>query len=84
MATDEAQPRTVPGRQPPEWVRSKHDVSSLACDARSGRGFGLLEGSHQKGKLRHDTSPMTGRDATASACAPSAAHRCCLMEMSAT
>jgi hypothetical protein len=42
MATDEARARTAPGRQPPERVRSKHDVSSLACDTRSGREFGLL------------------------------------------
>jgi hypothetical protein len=84
MVTGEARSQTALGRQPPERVGSEHGASSLARDARSGRGFGLLEGSHRKGELRHDTSPMAGHDATASACAPSAAHRCCFMEMSAT
>jgi hypothetical protein len=64
----EARARTV-GRQPPERVRFGHDVSSLAGDARSGREFGLLEGSHWKDEIRHDTSSMAGRGATASACA---------------
>jgi hypothetical protein len=68
MATDEAQARTA-GRQPPEWVRSEHDTSSLAGDARSGHGFGLLEGSHRKDEIWLDTSSMDGRGATASACA---------------
>jgi hypothetical protein len=51
-------------RQPTEQVRFGHNTSSLVGDARPGRGFGLLEDSHQKGELWHDTSSMAGGGAT--------------------
>jgi hypothetical protein len=64
MVTVEVRARMA-GRQPPERVRSGHSASSLAGDARSRCGFGLMEGIHRKGELRRDTSSMATAGATA-------------------